>query len=74
MLQDDKITFIWDKDGLTEYLCWIPIAELEPMKAFPIFFKDKLLKSPEELEHINCEKSHDDYIELQNSYEDINSA
>ena len=38
--------------GLPEYLCWIPIVELEPMKAFPIFFKDKLLKLPEALEHI----------------------
>lgn len=38
--------------GMPEYLYWIPIAELESMKAFPIFFKDKLLKMPEVLEHM----------------------
>lgn len=38
--------------GFPEYLCWIPIAELSQMKAFPIFFKDKLLKLPEVIEHI----------------------
>lgn len=38
--------------GMPEYMCWIPIVELEPIKAFPMFFEEKLLKLPEVLEHI----------------------
>ena len=37
--------------GLPEYLYWIPIAKLKNLKAFPLFFKDKLLDMPEILEH-----------------------
>jgi hypothetical protein len=42
----------WNFGGIAEYLCWIPITELAQMKAFPLFFKDKLLKLPEALGHI----------------------
>lgn len=37
---------------LPEYLCWIPIRKLEFMRAFPLFFKNKLLNLPEVCEHI----------------------
>lgn len=36
---------------MPEYMSWIPIKELHTKKAFPVFFKDKLLELPEVVEH-----------------------
>ena len=38
--------------GIPEYLHWIAIAELESVKEFPLFFREKLLNLPETIEHI----------------------
>ena len=38
--------------GIPEHLHWIPIADLETVKEFPIFYKDKLLKMRGTIEHI----------------------
>lgn len=38
--------------GVHEYMNWIPIKDLHKYKAYPTFFKDKLLNIPENLEHI----------------------
>lgn len=38
--------------GLQEYPCWIPIDDLSKYNAFPSFFKSKLQKIPNNIEHI----------------------
>ncbi len=37
--------------GVKEHMCWIPIEKLGDYKAFPVFFKDKLLHMSEGIEH-----------------------
>ena len=38
--------------GIPEHLHWIPIADLSTVKEFPVFYKEKLLKMRETIEHI----------------------
>ena len=35
-----------------EFMYWIPIDGLEKLKVFPVFFKEKLTKIPDRIEHI----------------------
>ncbi len=37
--------------GVKEYMCWIPVEKIGDYKAFPVFFKDRLLNIPEGIEH-----------------------
>ncbi len=37
--------------GVREHMCWLPIEKLGEYKAFPEFFKDKLLHMSEGIEH-----------------------
>ncbi|WP_297637588.1 NUDIX domain-containing protein [uncultured Clostridium sp.] len=38
--------------GVHEYMTWLPIKDLDQYKAYPTFFKDKLLNMKNEIEHI----------------------
>ena len=35
-----------------EFMHWIPIAELKNYRAYPTFFREKLLNMPDQIEHI----------------------
>lgn len=48
---DSNGTVLDEAGGWPEYLQWIPLEEFADHKAFPEFFRDKLGKMPEAVEH-----------------------